>query len=169
MKSLAFTGHRPQKLHGFDPYTKGNKKLLNVLRKEIVNHIENEDVSIFITGMALGIDQWAARIVIALQNKYPQIQLVAALPCRKQYAKWNKRSKDEWQWIIDRCQFINHVSNDYYTHWCMQKRNEWMVNNSDYLIAIHDGSKGGTKNCLDYAHLQGKSVKTINPKTFEVS
>ncbi|MCA1021478.1 SLOG family protein [Halobacillus litoralis] len=168
MSTACFSGHRPNKLYGYDPYSKGNKRLLNVLRKEIVRHIEEEDVSTFITGMALGIDQWAARIVLALQRKYPHVRLVAALPCRKQYSKWNEQSKKEWQWIIDRCAEVNHVSTEAYTPWCMQKRNEWMVNNSKSIIAVHDGTKGGTKNCIDYAKEQGKTIRVINPKTLEV-
>lgn len=138
------------------------------MRKEIINYIENEDVSIFITGMAIGIDQWAARIVLALRKQYPHIQLTAALPCRKQYAKWSEEQQTEWQKIIDRCQHIETVSNSYYWNGCMQRRNEWMVNNSDFVLGIWNGTKSGTKNCLDYAYLQGKSVKIINPKTFEV-
>lgn len=34
----------------------------------------------------------------------------------------------------------------------MQSRNEWMVNRSNIVIALWDGSeKGGTYNCLKYA------------------
>ncbi|PAD70641.1 hypothetical protein CHH83_02225 [Bacillus sp. 7586-K] len=45
----------------------------------------------------------------------------------------------------------------------MQKRNEWMVDNSDYVIAVWDGTKGGTGNCVKYAQKQNKYITTIKP------
>lgn len=33
----------------------------------------------------------------------------------------------------------------------MQFRNEWMVDRSDRVLAMHDGSWGGTFNCIQYA------------------
>jgi uncharacterized phage-like protein YoqJ len=33
----------------------------------------------------------------------------------------------------------------------MQKRNEYIVDNSSLLLSLWDGTSGGTKNCLDYA------------------
>lgn len=168
--TASFTGHRPNKLGGYDPRSPKNNAMLLKLRKIIIDHIENKNVSIFITGMALGIDMWAARIVLALKSKYPQLQLVAAVPCKNHSSKWIKQSQDEWQWIIDRCDHLHYVSDEEYTKWCMQKRNEWMVDNSDYVIAVYDDSgKGGTYNCIRYAEKQGKKIIKLNPNTLEVS
>ncbi len=143
--------------------------MLMELRKIIIDHIENKNVNIFITGMALGIDMWAARIVLSLKNKYPLLQLVAAVPCKNQYRKWNDESKREWQRIIDKCDLIQYVSEEEYTPWCMNKRNEWMVDNSDYVIAVHDGTKGGTGNCVKYAQSKGKEITSLHPKTLEIT
>lgn len=49
----------------------------------------------------------------------------------------------------------------------MQKRNEWMVDNCDILIAVWDKSPGGTKNCVDYAESKKKQIIYINPKNYE--
>ncbi len=35
--------------------------------------------------------------------------------------------------------------------WVYQKRNEWMVDRAHTLLAVWDGSPGGTNNCLEYA------------------
>jgi len=169
LNNCCFTGHRPQKLGGFDPYSKDNRVMLNKLREVIVDHIENKDVSLFITGMALGIDMWAARIVLALKPKYPQLQLVAAVPCKNQHKKWVIQSKMEWEKIIGMCDKVHYVSDEEYTPWCMNVRNEWMVDNSDYVIAVHDGSKGGTHNCKQYAKKKDKTITTLHPKTLEMN
>ena len=154
-------------MNGYNP--KDNKDLLFSLREVIVDHIENKDVHTFITGMALGIDMWAARIVFKLKETYPHIKVIAAVPCDKQYNKWPEKSQQEWKAVIQRCDDVHYVSNDTYTHWCMQKRNEWMVDNADYVIAVWDGTKGGTANCVNYAVKEGKQTTQLHPKTLVVS
>lgn len=164
--SCCFTGHRPNKLNGYKPTD--NKELLFKLRDIVIDHIENKNVDTFITGMALGIDMWAARIVLKLKQKYPHIKLIAAVPCKNQHNKWPQQSKDEWQNIIDKCDKVHYVSEESYTHRCMQKRNEWMVDNSKYIIAVWDGTKGGTGNCAEYAKKENKEITRLDPKTLEV-
>lgn len=166
--TCCFTGHRPNKLYGYDPYAEGNTKLLFQLRDIIVEHIEVHNVDTFITGMALGIDTWAARIVLKLKEKYPDLKLVAAVPCKNHSGKWIKKSQEEWQMIIDKCDTVHYVSDAEYTAWCMQDRNEWMVDNSQFVIAVWDGTKGGTGNCVNYAKKQNKQITSLHPKTLEV-
>ncbi len=81
-KTCAFTGHRPQSLpFGFDESDKRCTSLKSVMRDQIVALIENEGVTHFITGMALGVDMYAAEIVLDLKSKYPHITLESAIPC----------------------------------------------------------------------------------------
>jgi uncharacterized phage-like protein YoqJ len=167
-KSCCFTGHRPNKLYGYDPKSEGNQKLLWKLRDVIIEHIEVHNIDTFITGMALGIDMWAARIVLKLKETYPHIKLIAAVPCKNQHNKWNEQSKKEWQILINKCDSVHYVSNEEYTAWCMNKRNEWMVHNSNYVIAVWDGTKGGTGNCVNYALRLNKQITMLNPQTYDV-
>ena len=41
-----------------------------------------------------------------------------------------------------------------------------MVDNSDIIIAVWDGTKGGTYNCVQYAKKKNKEIIQINPKEF---
>ena len=44
----------------------------------------------------------------------------------------------------------------------MQKRNQWMIDNSSQVLALYDGSgSGGTFNCLEYAKQSDKSVSNV--------
>ena len=89
-KTCAFTGHRPQSLpFGFDESDKRCTSLKSVMRGQIVALIENEGVTHFITGMALGVDMYAAEIVLDLKSKYPHITLESAIPCETQAIKWS--------------------------------------------------------------------------------
>jgi uncharacterized phage-like protein YoqJ len=123
MTTVCFTGHRPENLYGYNPSSDGNFKVLNRLRDIIVGHIENKNVDTFITGMALGIDMWAARIVNKLKEDYPHIKLHAAIPCDKQYKKWHQSSIDEWHMIV--MKFIMYQTNSILTGVCKKEMNTW--------------------------------------------
>ena len=78
-KKCAFTGHRPQSLpFGFNEADERCIALKKVLRNEIINLIENKGVTHFITGMAIGVDMYAAEIVLGLKASYPGITLESA-------------------------------------------------------------------------------------------
>ena len=69
MKICAFTGHRPQKFQfGFDEADERCVRLQQVIREHIIQLIEKEGVSYFISGMAMGVDMYAAEIVLDLKG-----------------------------------------------------------------------------------------------------
>lgn len=164
MSALCFTGHRPDKLNGYDP--KDNKKLLWEISRAVEYSIL-EGVDTFISGMALGVDMWSALIVLKLKEKYPHIKLVCAIPCKNHSIKWNKKDQDLWVKITQAADEIVFVTETEYTHSCMQDRNEWMVDNSDTVLAVWDGTSGGTGNCVIYAQKEKKEIEIINPKNYK--
>ena len=42
--------------------------------------------------------------------------------------------------------------------WCRQRRNRYMVDHSDLLIAVHDGLPGGTRYTIEYALRRGVNI-----------
>ncbi len=65
--------------------------------------------------------------------------------------------------ILSRADIAKLVSDEEYKPWLMQKRNEYMVDLADKVIAVWDGSKGGTGNCVRYAKKCGKEIIRIMP------
>lgn len=165
MSTLCFTGHRPDKLNGYNPLD--NKKLLWALSAEIEEYIIDLGVDTFISGMALGVDIWAARIVLKLKEKYPNIKLICAIPCLNHPEKWKEHDQIIWNGVCDYADSVVYVTNEEYTPYCMQLRNQFMVDNSDYVLAVWDGSKGGTANCVNYANKKEKSVYILNPNDYK--
>jgi uncharacterized phage-like protein YoqJ len=55
-----------------------------------------------------------------------------------------------------------------YTPDCMHKRNRYMVDQADYIIAVWNGKPSGTGKTVQYAQQQGKPVRVINPITLVV-
>ena len=72
------------------------QSLKSVMRDQIVALIENEGVTHFITGMALGVDMYAAEIVLDLKSKYHHITLESAIPCETQAIKWSVASRERY-------------------------------------------------------------------------
>lgn len=137
---IAGTGHRPSSIGGFNDETTFKLlivafKALKVIKPELV-----------ITGMALGWDQALAKAAIGLK-----INFLAAIPFEGQEAVWPESSKIEYKNLLSHAKDVKVVCDKGYAPWKMQARNAWMVDNSDYLLALWNGSEGGTGNCVKYA------------------
>jgi uncharacterized phage-like protein YoqJ len=152
---VVFTGHRPDKLGGYrlpnPTYTKVCQEIDKALRE-----LKPEKV---ISGMALGVDQWAAYIAHKLN-----IPFVAAIPFEKQESKWPAKSQEIYHQLVKLASEVVIVSPGGYSADKMQIRNKWMVDHCDKLIAIWDGSSGGTGNCVQYAESVKKDIYRINPR-----
>lgn len=163
-KSVCFTGHRPQKLGGYDETSPAITNIKKALLSEIVDAY-NKGYRTFISGMALGVDIWAAELVIGLRNIFfEDIELIAAIPFEGQEKAWPAKAVFRWKKIKKLADQVVIVSEGGYAAWKMQKRNSWMVDNSSLVIAVYDGSGGGTGNCVKYAGGKKKEIIQINPK-----
>ncbi len=163
MSVCCFTGHRPQNLpFGFNEEEESCKKLKALLFKAIVTLITKYDVDYFISGMALGVDMYAAEIVLEVKKTYPHIKLEAAIPCETQSTKWSESFRNRYYNILSECDKETLLQTQY-TSDCMQKRNQYMIDKSDYVIAVWDGKPSGTGSTVNYAKQKNKKILTINP------
>lgn len=163
-KVCCFTGHRPQSLpFGFNEQDERCVKLKRLLREEIERQITEEGVTHFISGMAIGVDMYAAEIVLNLKAKYPHITLESAIPCETQAVKWPSVLRERYYLIASKCDKETTIQR-HYTADCMHRRNRYMVDCSDTVIAVWDGRPGGTGKTVAYAEAKGKIVILINPK-----
>lgn len=164
MKVCAFTGYRPHKLpFGDDESHPDCERLKQRLFCETLR-LTREGVCIYISGMARGIDIWAAEIVLQLRETLPsrEIQLWAAVPYDRQANGWDPEEQARYREVLDRADRVEFISHDYYNG-CLQKRNRWMVDQSTHLIAVYNGQPGGTKSTLDYARRKGLEITIIEP------
>ena len=178
MKSIAFTGHRPNKLYGYDLNNEGYNELRNILNTILKNEIYKYDADTFITGGALGFDTLAFYVCDNLIQDYGGNQILA-IPFEKQANAWPRESQITYKEMkkVSTCIYVDDykkynvkgIKGGEYHPAKMQKRNEWMVDNCDMLIGCWDGvEKGGTWNCLKYAKKLNKEIIIIDPKTFKV-
>ena len=155
---IAVTGHRPDKLGGYTP----NNPMQAWVKAGIEVAFRTLPPTKVITGMALGVDQWAAHICLALN-----IPFVAAIPCDNQERLWPEKAQEEYRHLLRFASRIEYVPGGPYQPWKMQKRNEWMVDNANLVVSVWDQSDGGTANCVAYARKKGREIFNINPKDFQ--
>jgi len=112
--------------------------------------------------MAQGGDTLFALICLELE-----IPLLAAIPFVGQEKPWPEPAKKLYKEIIDHKLTTTHlVTQGPYSLAAYQTRNEYMVDLCDKLIAIHNGTRGGTYNAVRYAQNVDREIILINPQDF---
>lgn len=150
MKIIAVTGHRPGKLGGY------GTDVLCRLTKLSTKYLRELSPKEVITGMALGWDTACALAAINLQ-----IPFVAALPFEGQDRFWTRTQKLMYRNILTHASEVvtlatRHDLTGY------QQRNEWMADRCEEVLALWDGSPGGTANMIRYATGPGRWRKLHN-------
>lgn len=145
-----FTGHRPNKLD----YSESEIKLL--LETAIDNAISDGYVT-FITGMAEGVDIWAAEIVLKKKKENKDLHLICAVPHPGFEKRRSRYETERYENIIKNADYVTTISDNYYRA-CYQKRNVWMVDRSSRVISVYNGKSGGTQNTINYAMERGIEI-----------
>jgi uncharacterized phage-like protein YoqJ len=145
---LAVTGHRPAKLGGYSDDV--NSRLCSFARAELVT---SQPLTV-ITGMALGWDQAIARACVDLG-----IPFVAAVPFDGQESRWPPLSRAAYRALVSLAAEVVVVSpSGFATRKAMHRRNQYMVDRGARVLALWDGSSGGTGHCVGYAITKRKPI-----------
>lgn len=148
---IAGTGHRlGEKLGGYDDRI--FKRLVGIAW----DYLFTEQPDAVISGMALGWDQALATGAIDLG-----IPVTAYIPFIGQADAWPQRSIEKYWHLLEQCAAKKTVSLGGYSAEKMQIRNQAMVHDCTKIVALWDGSDGGTANCVRYAKKAGRPVTNL--------
>ena len=150
---VCFAGHRPEKLIRSESDIKRDLEIQ--IRQAVANGL-----NVFISGMARGVDIWAAQIVLNLRNDGYAVKLMCACPYEGFETGWSHDWQRQYKMILAAADFVKYIC-DSYSRSCFQIRNEWMVDHAARVIAVFTGEKSGTKNAIDYAAKVGVPVIRI--------
>lgn len=152
--TCCFTGHRTFSW-GADP--KKHKELQEKLEK-VINTAVSKGVLHFICGNAIGVDSWAAQLVLEKKKENPQIFLEIAVPFENHNA-----NVPLCQSIQQKADLVHVVSKAKDRRSAFYERNRYMVDNSDMLIAVYEPSreKCGTAGTIRYAENKGLEIIKI--------
>ena len=160
--TCCFSGHRPSKL----PW-RGNESdprcvLLKEKLRDVTEALYEAGIRHFLCGMAVGCDTYFCEAVLALRKSRRDVTLEAAVPCRTQADRWDEPARRRYEGLLERCDRVT-VLQDEYTRGCMQRRNRYMLARSSVLVAVYDGSAGGTRNTVAQAEKMGLEAVLLQP------
>ncbi len=141
--TCCFTGHRPEKL------SVPQQAVILQLQSVIQTSLRN-GYTTFISGMAKGVDIWAAEQVLLAKKENTNIRLICAIPYRGFGLHWDESWTQRFIQITRAADEVVYVCPRYSIE-VFQTRNIWMVDHSSLLIAAYDGAAGGTRNTVLYA------------------
>lgn len=161
---LGITGHRPHKLGGYNDTTNRSKDI----KLKMSEYFSQAKPECIVSGMALGVDQWAVEVALKLG-----IKVAALIPCLAQDSKWPTDSRIKYANLLDQITkaggSLEYVTNEKYSLSCMQLRNKRIVEYATQMFAVWDGTSGGTGNCVRLAKQANRSIMIVHPVTLEVT
>lgn len=174
MIHIGVTGHRPDKLAGYDrdnPLRRALRARFTEMALCVVASrlLETGDAQAEVfTGMAQGWDQDVACACIRAE-----LPFVACVPFAGQERFWTPDARDDYAAILSRAKRVasgserapQPQSKAEAVH-LLHARNRFIVDSTDVVIACFDGSSGGTSNCIAYAQQRRKRVIVIDPRDF---
>ena len=163
LKRCAFTGYRPQKMpFGYNEADPACIRLKTCLHERIEEMI-GEGYAHFLSGGAMATDTWAAEAVLDLKKKYPWLLLEMVSPFDGQANHWDEVYRLRHDRLLHEADIVTAISHAY-TKGCIFRRNRYLVNHADILLAVYDGQPGGTAMTVSYAMQKGIPVKFIRPR-----
>lgn len=136
------------------------RRLISVMGLHIHDLID-EGYDTFISGMARGIDTWAAQMVLDFKQKSPHIRLICAMPYRSHGASFKGRDRWDLCNLLESCDKVIYVSENYFKG-CLDKRNRFMVDNSSAILGVIEDYCSGTSKTLSYARKKGIRCDVID-------
>lgn len=151
---VGITGHRVERLEDHE----------DAVKELISETLQDIGATRLYQGMANGVDLWSAKEAWKLKIPY-----TACKPWAGHSPRYGDRI--EYTKVIRHADEVIDVSPhfEYPGPWVYGKRNEFIVDNSQALIAVWDGDRyGGTYHCIQYAWKKSIPVFRIDPEEREI-
>ena len=160
--TCCFTGHRPDKLPwGFEEQDPRCLALKHSLALELEG-LYRRGFRHFISGMAQGCDLYFAEAALDLREQYPELTVEGAVPCSDQADRWREDQRRRWADILARCD-LETVVQQQRDRFCMLRRDRYMIDRSAAVLAVFDGTPGGTQYTLNYAMDKKLEILLLDP------
>ena len=171
-KTVAFSGHRTNRIAKF---TADREKLFRevafdtfvaiesycIKKGAIESYCIKKGYHTFLSGMCEGFDLIAAEEVLNLKKEYPHIHLKCVLPFKGQAERYTQADKRRYDTILAQADEVVTLQ-DGYTEGCFLRRNDYLLENSAFLMVYYDSvAVGGTFYILKRAVEQKKKFANV--------
>ena len=153
--TVCFSGHRPEKL------PRGN--FLHMMQSLLYAEIEDayqRGARRFLTGMAQGVDLWAADCVLHLRTYDPDVKLICANPFPMHGSGLRREARYHQMTVLHAADEVVQICPQYSTD-CFRRRNAYMIEHSDCLIAMVSDMRSGTGQTIRMAKQKGLALRLI--------
>lgn len=125
----------------------------SAVKRVLIELIERHGADTFFVGNQGAFDAMVKRILAELKTDYPQINYTIVLAY---FPVHDKNSNNEWRHTI-----YPHEIENVPRKYAIDKRNRWMVENSDIVVVYVKYPTGGAEKFRDLAERKGRRVINI--------
>lgn len=152
-ETCCFSGHRviPEDVR---------EPLREALEREIRFLVDCCECYRFCSGGAAGFDLMAAQVVLELKKENPQLELWMILPFERQAARWSTEEILEYSRIIALADNVKYIGEEYFPG-CYRRRNQRLVDESDFCLYYMTRKKSGTGMTVAYANQKGIKIRNL--------
>lgn len=171
MLKIGVTGHRPDKLGGYNPRNPVRVAMREAFKEYLLCLIGAHlletgsiDAEVYV-GMAQGWDTDCAEVCIAAQ-----VPFVACVPFDGQEKLWDSSARRLYKELLAKAKLVNVLGHaptgkNAATH-LLHRRNAFIVENCSVIVAAFDGSPGGTAVTLNFARSRKRKEYILNPRDY---
>lgn len=169
MKSLYITGYKSYELNIFNDTVPEVSYLKAFIKQKLLGYIDQGLSWVIIQGQ-LGIELWAAEVVMDLQEAEYDIQFAVITPFLDHTQKWNEANMQKYQNIIAHAAYVNSVhQTPYQSPQQFKQADQFILDNTDATMLIYDEEQEASpkffkRMLVDFAH---KTNYTYDIVTFD--
>ncbi|MBO0587644.1 DUF1273 domain-containing protein [Sporosarcina sp. E16_8] len=173
LKRLVVTGYKPHELGIFDDKHPGVRFIKKALEKRLVALLDDGLEWVIISGQ-LGIEAWAAEVVIDLKKEYTDLKYAVITPFIDQEKNWNDMKKEKYHTLIAKADYHTSLTKrPYEAPWQFIEKDKFFMRNSDGILIVYDEENDGSpkfvkKAAEKYAERSDYQVLTISADDLQV-
>lgn len=176
---IGMTGHRP--VSGRGDYQKSafkggwqyenlpeTKLVRDQLKHTILDQVKEHGSVVCHSGYALGADTLFTEAVVEAKRENNNVYLSAEIPCPSQASKWGSSAQRKYNALLKEADVVN-ILDEHYRGFdkttgyagSLNERNKMIVAPTNLMLAMWDGTPGGTGNTVKIAKDQSKDISYV--------
>lgn len=144
IKTLFVTGYKPHELGIFNEKHPGIIIIKKALEQEFRALLEEGLEWVVISGQ-LGVEIWAAEVILELKIEYPNLKYSVITPFLDQQKNWNEVKQQQFSYILNKADFTTSVTKrPYEAPWQFVEKDKFIIQNTDALLLVYDEDNEGS-------------------------
>lgn len=144
LKRLVITGYKQHELGIFDDKNPGIRFIKKALENQLRILIDEGLEWVIVSGQ-LGVETWAAEVVLDLKEEFPDLKYAVLTPFLDQEKRWNEAKQEKYQMILEMADFHRSLTNrPYEAPWQFIEKNRFFLRNSDGMLIVYDEEMDGS-------------------------